>query len=87
MVITEAMACRLPCVTYDISVFKSIYHGINKAVNLHDKTSFSQEIIKLLKDKEYAASLGAKGQKFVHSRYTWDIIADNELNIIKESAR
>lgn len=85
MVITEAMACGLPCVTYDIPVFKNIYYDINQVANLHDIDGLSQIIIDILNDADNAQRLGDEGKKLVFYNYTWERIADNEWNILNES--
>lgn len=82
LTITEAMACGVPCVTYDIPVFESIYKKINLEANLHDTNELSELVEKVLYDDKLANKLIEDGKKLVFNNYTWSKIAKREWEIV-----
>jgi sugar transferase (PEP-CTERM/EpsH1 system associated) len=69
--ILEAMAMQIPVITTS-SVNNPIGAQNEKEILLADnENEFVENIIRLLKNPEHAASLGRNGRKFVVSNYNW----------------
>jgi glycosyltransferase involved in cell wall biosynthesis len=81
--ITEAMACKLPVVAYNLPVYKEIFGQDIITVRLKDFESFSNEIVNLLDDEGKRKILGEKGRARV-TMYDWTIVAADELSLIKK---
>ena len=81
---TEAMACGLPVIAYDLPVYKEIFGKSIATVAVKDTQSFSKEIIKLLENESYRATLGKKGRIKVLA-YDWLRVASRELSIMQRA--
>lgn len=81
--ISEAMACGLPVVAYDLPVYKEIFTQGIVTVPIKDFKSFSNEIINLLENSEKRNFLAEKGRIQV-KLYDWDSVALRELSFIKK---
>jgi glycosyltransferase involved in cell wall biosynthesis len=79
----EAMACGKPVVAYNIGGLNEIVlNGKNGIlVSSQDVTSFSNAIIKLVRNRELLQKLGEQAFYFSH-RYSWDIVADKEIRAV-----
>lgn len=82
IVATEAMACGLPVIAYDLQIYDDIYGENILRVPLGDVNQFAKTVIKLLDNKELCKVFGLKGQKFIQ-KYDWDKIAEKELEILR----
>ena len=81
--ISEAMACGLPVVAYDLPVYKEIFKQGVVTVSMEDIRSFSNEIISLLDDDKRRNILGEKG-RMQATMYDWKSVATRELLLIKK---
>jgi len=82
IVINEALACGLPVVSWNLPVYKSIFEDHIVQVKENDIEKFSNEVIKLLKNQELRNQIGSAGKEFI-KRYSWDRVAANEYQTIK----
>jgi len=80
----EAMACKLPVVAYDLPVFKEVFPKGLISVKMGDYRSFSEEILKLLLNKEKYNKLSSEAEK-IASRYDWDDVARRELTYLTKN--
>ena len=82
IVINEALACGLPVVSWDLPIYKPIFEDHIVQVKENDIEKFSNEVIKLLENKELRNQIGSAGKEFI-KRYSWDRVAANEYQLIK----
>ncbi len=80
--IAEAMACKLPVVSYKLPVFKYIFPNLLMSVEMGDTDSFSSEIIRLLQDDSKRMELADRGYQYTIDNYTWKKAADLELKAL-----
>jgi len=78
----EGLACNLPIVCYDLPVLKETLKFGAVFVPFRDFDRFAQETVKLLTSDKQRIELGVKGRKLAED-YSWDKIANKELNILK----
>lgn len=87
--LTEAMACELPVVCYDLSAYNFLRNGIIK-LDIGNKQLMAASIVSLLKDKNKRAEMG-KNAKEESKGLNWDNISREELNhidtFLKKSAK
>lgn len=81
IVITEAMACKLPVIAYDLSIYKSIYENNILKIPIGDINQFADIILKVLNDSQMMKYIGGKGEKFIQ-KYDWDKICKREIEIL-----
>lgn len=81
--IAEAMACRLPVVSYRLPVFKYIFPELLKSVEFGNTDAFSSEIISLLKNESMRLDVADKGYQYVIDNYTWEKAAEIELKALE----
>lgn len=81
----EAMACGVPVVTSDAGA--SPYINIDRETGLvvpaKNSEKLAEAIVKLLKDKDLAKQFGQQARKRVEQNYTYDVVVNNLLDIIK----
>jgi len=82
IVINEALACGLPVVSWDLPIYKPIFEDHIVQVKESDMENFSNEVIKLLENKELRNQIGSVGKEFI-KKYSWDRITENEYQLIK----
>lgn len=82
IVINEALACGLPVVSWDLLVYKSIFEDYIVQIKENDIKRFSNEVVKLLENKELRNQIGLVGKEFI-KKYSWDKVAENEYQMIK----
>ncbi|MDD5490108.1 MAG: glycosyltransferase family 4 protein, partial [Candidatus Moranbacteria bacterium] len=78
---TEAMACGLPVVSWNLPVFGEIFGNRTMQIEKGNVGAFSGKIIELLGDDALRLSAGENGRDFV-KKYSWDSVAEGELEII-----
>ncbi len=82
IVILEAMACKLPVISYDLPVYQGIYAQGLKKVKIGDKPAFASSIVELLKDQTQRDGLAE--QAYQQSlRFGWGKSAAEILERIK----
>ncbi|MFA6372902.1 MAG: glycosyltransferase family 4 protein [Methanothrix sp.] len=83
MVLLEAMACGKPVVTTRIVGISREVHecGAGEIVEAGDVRGLAQAINNLIMDKKTAKTMGIRGRRLVEKRYSWDVVAENMLEI------
>ena len=79
--VSEAMACGLPVVCYNLSAYKMFGDGIIKEV-VGNKEGMANTIIGLIGDKDWQESLAATAKKMITDLLDWENISKNELKEI-----
>lgn len=77
--ISEAMACGLPVIAYDLSVYRGIYPKGMVKVAIGNHKAFAKETLRLLSENEARQKLSAEAQGLA-SRWSWDKVCDNFLS-------
>ncbi len=85
--VLEPMAMGIPVVSTQVG-FKGLGIKSGDGVVLANNTEeFSDEVIKLLKDRNYRENVGLKGKKAIYENFSWDMISimleNHFLNLIK----
>jgi len=83
IVICEALACKKPIVAYDLPVYKRPFGDSIFYVPRWNVTAFAEKVIEVLKQGNLD-EIGEKNYN-VALKYSWDRIAEEELNIINKS--
>lgn len=78
--LTEAMACRLPVVCYNLSVYDFVNDGIIK-LNIGDRDQMTSTIIDLLSNDTKRMKLGSTAEE-ASKKLNWDDISKEELNAV-----
>ncbi len=78
--ITEALACGVPVVAYDLPAYKPFRDAII-VVPLGDKGAFSARVTDLLENRELRSKMITKGLQ-VSKELDWDSIARNEWTLV-----
>lgn len=78
MAVTEALACGIPCVTYDLPAFRKIYKDVYCPVTLYNTKEMADQVVNLLINPERAVELGRRGRELVLENYSWEKIAADE---------
>ncbi len=81
--IAEAMACKLPVVSYALPVFPHVFPGLLCSVGFKDTDAFSDSIIKLLNDERLREEMSYKGYDFVVNNYSWNKASQVELEALE----
>ena len=79
--VSEAMACGLAVVCYDLSAYNIFGNGIIK-IKLGDKEGMAKAITSLLTDKNKLANFAANARKISTNLLNWDNISITELKEI-----
>ena len=79
--VAEALAAGLPCVTYDLPVFREVFPHGRLAVSVGDRAGFAHEVIALLRDPAQRDELAALGRESVR-KYTWARAAEIDARAI-----
>lgn len=79
--IAEAMACGLPVVAWNLSVYKNIFDNYISQIEENNINLFSEEVVFLLNNEEIRSQRGRDGCDFI-KKYRWEEVAKNELDII-----
>jgi glycosyltransferase involved in cell wall biosynthesis len=79
--IAEAMACGLPVIAYNLSIYKEAFDNKIITVCLGDVEGMAKHVIYLLENPEIAIKIGETNREFV-KKYDWKTIAEKELDVI-----
>ena len=79
--VSEAMACGLPIICYNLSAYKVFGEDIIK-VDVGNKEEMAKAIIDLLANKDKQEVLAAKTKKVVNNILTWDNLSTEQLKEI-----
>jgi len=81
MAIAEAMACKLPVISWDLPVYSSIFFNNIIKVPENNFGFFAKEVVSLLNDNKRRLELSEKAYNFIKT-YNWERVAKKELSII-----
>ncbi|MBV8721237.1 MAG: glycosyltransferase [Candidatus Eremiobacteraeota bacterium] len=84
--VAEALALGVPCVTYDLPVFRRIFSEGRIGVPIGDIDGLANGIVTLLQDDALHATLSARGREFA-AALSWDSVAKREEEAILGAAR
>lgn len=82
IVISEAMACGLPVVAYDLPIFKDIYPKGMIRVPIGDIEKFANQVLNLLSDQLLYEKISREAMN-ITLKYDWDNVAEEELEILR----
>jgi glycosyltransferase involved in cell wall biosynthesis len=82
IVIGEALAARIPVISYDLPELKSVWKESCIFVPKHDLDSFAKRAIELLENEEERDRQVQKGVEYVRP-YDWKTIAEKEWKVIQ----
>jgi glycosyltransferase involved in cell wall biosynthesis len=82
----EAMACGTPVITSDSTSLPEVVGDAGIMIKAEDTSELANQIEKVLRDKELADSLRAKGL-IQAKKFTWDESAKRLLRVIEEVGR
>lgn len=78
----EAMAMSRPIVATDVSDLGEILGGCGRVIAPGDTDTMSQEIAQVLKDTDFAATLGTQAREKYLSHYSWDAMESTLTHVI-----
>lgn len=81
VVILEAMACGLPVVVYNLSIYKEFFEGYISTVELGNCEEFAEKIYDMFERKEIYDDV-KKAREFA-LKYDWKEIAEHQLSCIR----
>jgi len=86
MTAVEAMACGTPVVVTDKGGLKYFLEDGKDAmlVNPFDTSTLAKKIVTLLRDERLYNTISQKGHHKAHSMFTWEMIANKTLEIIRQ---
>jgi glycosyltransferase involved in cell wall biosynthesis len=72
--VLEAMSAGTPCVTSDYGAMPELLGDAGYAVRRDDPEALAESLIKVLKDRELAMTLGQRGRRRFEEHYNWEVI-------------
>ena len=85
MVLTRALACAVPVVASDIPGYRAVVDpGIGLLVPPGDHDALAAAVVDMLADEPLRQSRGIAGRELVQSRYAWERIAGQLLEIYED---
>jgi glycosyltransferase involved in cell wall biosynthesis len=81
LAVCEAMSSGLPVVSYNLDIFGSVYTKGFTSVNLYDTESFSNEVIRLLKDEHARKIMSIDATEQV-KKFDHKLVIDNLVRYI-----
>jgi glycosyltransferase involved in cell wall biosynthesis len=82
--VAEALAMGVPCVTYDLPVFREVFPEGRIGVPLGDVAGLASGLVALLQDDVLHAGLSAGGRRLA-AALSWDSVADREEDAIRSA--
>jgi glycosyltransferase involved in cell wall biosynthesis len=79
--LAEAMACSLPCVTYDLEIFREIFPRGRLHAPIGNVAQFANRIVELLSDENRRESV-ARDAYDLSRRFSWDAAAEVEARAL-----
>lgn len=85
IVLLEALATGRPVVTTDAGGTVDIVHdGVNGlVVPPGDADAFANAVLRMLRDRPFAASLACRGREIAETRFDWDLVATAYLDVFR----
>jgi len=83
VVLIEALTYKLPVIATGVGGIVDIIKDNETGVLVQEKDAeaLAKALLKVLKDDKYATSLGEKGYQFVNTKYNWDTITNQIINL------
>ncbi|HEY5587879.1 MAG TPA: glycosyltransferase family 4 protein, partial [Candidatus Paceibacterota bacterium] len=81
--IAEAMACGVPVISWDLSVYDEIFENNIIQIKENNINMFAEDIIKLLKNENEKNNIIIKANNFV-KKYDWEKISENHFEILNK---
>lgn len=79
----EAMACGKPVIITEFPHLEKIVNGAGLFTPPKDPVMLSENIIRLLNDRELASNLGVQGRMRIVQQYSWDDTVEKTLTVYK----
>lgn len=86
MTALEAMACGIPVIASKLGGIRNVISSGKNGL-LVDPTNnreFADAMIKLLDNSQLAVSMGNEGHKTIHKHFSWEAIADKQIEFYKK---
>jgi len=80
IVVTEAMACGVPVVGYDLPLYKEVFSTGMLTASIGDKAAFASRIISLLQNEDLRQRMGEEALR-ESLKYDWDSLSKSLLHI------
>jgi glycosyltransferase involved in cell wall biosynthesis len=82
IVLAEAMATGLPCVTYDLPIFREVFSQGRRSAPVGDIPAFASAITALLQDDRARLALAVEAARLAET-FTWDRAARIEIDLLQ----
>jgi len=82
----EALSLGVPCVTYDLPVYRAVFPGGRIAAPLRDVSAFAAGIVTLLRDDDRNRLLSAQAGE-LSKDFSWDSVARIEEDAIRAASK
>lgn len=79
--IAEAMACRVPVVSWNLPVYKEIFEDNCIQIEENNIELFAEKVLDLMKNDINREKIIDKAEKFIN-RYSWDSVVQKHLKIL-----
>ncbi len=84
--IAEAMACRVPVISWHLKVYDEVYQDNIFKIPIGDINLFARKVIDLFSDRGATEQMTNKGFDFI-KKYDWDIVVKNYFEVVVKSLR
>ena len=84
IVIAEAIACKLPVVTYHLSIYEEIFNNYIFTVQMGNVSSMTKKVIDILQHPNDYETVIEESNKYI-SKFDWEIVAQQELSLINNN--
>lgn len=87
VVLIEALTYKLPVIASSVGGIVDIIKDNETGILVPEKDAdaLANALLKVLKDEQYAQSLGEKGYQFVNEKYNWNTITDQIINLFTKT--